>query len=187
MAPGTHFLLSWTISTTLLKYRRERTLVTVSGVVADVDGLGLAVDLLTGTSNWYGQLHHVVTHNLATSIVLASICAWLASVQKHVVWALSFICFHLHILCDVMGSKGPDGFQWPIYYLYPLSSEFTLVWAQQWLLNGWQNQLFTATLLLASLYIAVDKNITCLEVLSVRMDAEVFNMYTKYVGKNNVR
>ncbi|ESP92450.1 metal-dependent hydrolase [Pseudoalteromonas luteoviolacea] len=187
MAPGTHFLLSWTISTTLLKHRRERSLVTVSGVAADLDGLGLVIDLLIGTTNWYGQLHHVLTHNLVTGVIFASICAWLASAQKHVVWALSFTCFHLHILCDVLGSKGPDGFQWPIYYLYPLSSDFTLVWAQQWLLNGWQNQLFTAILLLASLYIAAAKKITCLEVFSVRLNTEVFNMYTKYVGKHHVK
>ena len=48
---------------------------------------------------------------------------------------------HLHILCDVIGSKGPDGYHWPIFYFYPLDSEIALSWQYQWELNAWPNML----------------------------------------------
>ena len=51
----------------------------------------------------------------------------------------SFLMFHLHLLCDIVGSKGPDGYQWPIPYLSPLYREINLSVPWQWELNAWQN------------------------------------------------
>jgi inner membrane protein len=67
---------------------------------------------------------------------------------------LVFISFHLHLLCDVIGARGPDGDQWPIPYLKPFSNTLQLTWHGQWALNAWQNFVITGLLLLATFWIA---------------------------------
>jgi hypothetical protein len=67
---------------------------------------------------------------------------------------LVFLSFHLHLLCDLIGARGPDGYQWPIPYLKPFSNALQLTWHGQWALNGWQNFVITGLLLLATLWIA---------------------------------
>jgi inner membrane protein len=67
---------------------------------------------------------------------------------------LVFISFHLHLLCDLIGARGPDGDQWPIPYLKPFSNSVQLAWHGQWALNAWQNFVITGLLLLATFWIA---------------------------------
>jgi inner membrane protein len=67
---------------------------------------------------------------------------------------LVFISFHLHLLCDLIGARGPDGDQWPIPYLKPFSNSIQLTWHGQWALNAWQNFVITGFLLLATFWIA---------------------------------
>ncbi len=67
---------------------------------------------------------------------------------------LVFISFHLHLLCDLIGARGPDGDQWPIPYLKPFSNAIQLTWHGQWALNAWQNFVITGFLLLATFWIA---------------------------------
>jgi inner membrane protein len=67
---------------------------------------------------------------------------------------LVFISFHLHLLCDLIGARGPDGDQWPIPYLKPFSNAVQLTWHAQWALNAWQNFVITGLLLLATFWIA---------------------------------
>jgi len=65
--------------------------------------------------------------------------------QRLLVGALSFVAFHLHLLCDLAGS-GPG---WPIWYLYPLSLNETM-WSGQWNLASWQNSLIGLAATLAA-------------------------------------
>lgn len=67
---------------------------------------------------------------------------------------LVFISFHLHLLCDLIGARGPDGDQWPIPYLKPFSNSIQLTWHGQWALNAWQNFVITSIFLLATFWIA---------------------------------
>ena len=67
---------------------------------------------------------------------------------------LVFISFNLHIFCDLIGARGPDGDQWPIPYLKPFSNAIQLTWHGQWALNGWQNFMITGIFLLATFWIA---------------------------------
>jgi hypothetical protein len=67
---------------------------------------------------------------------------------------LVFLSFHLHLLCDLIGARGPDGDQWPIPYLKPFSNSIHLTWHGQWALNGWQNFVITGIFLLSTLWIA---------------------------------
>jgi inner membrane protein len=67
---------------------------------------------------------------------------------------LVFISFHLHILCDLIGARGPDGDQWPVPYFKPFSNSIQLTWHGQWALNGWQNFVITGLFLVATFWIA---------------------------------
>lgn len=185
MAPGAHLLFSWLVGVNLFNARRERALVAIAGVAPDLDGLGLIVDKVSGTTNYFFQYHHYLGHSVFSAIIIASIAAAFAKVQKLTVWFAAFFVVHLHLLCDIAGSKGPDGNQWPIHYLYPLNPYYSISWAHQWELNAWQNILTMVLLLFVSCYYAATKRITFLEVFSYRLNEEVFKMYNKYFRKNN--
>ncbi len=47
MNPVTHALIGWSLAAASPLNHRERGLVTLAAVVPDVDGLGIAVDLVT--------------------------------------------------------------------------------------------------------------------------------------------
>jgi hypothetical protein len=79
---------------------------------------------------------------------------------------LVFISFHLHLLCDLIGARGPDGDQWPIPYLKPFSNSVQLAWHGQWALNAWQNFAITGFLLLATFWIAVKYGSSPVELVS---------------------
>jgi len=185
MTPGAHLLISWLSTVEILKNRRERTLVALAGVAPDADGLGIIIDKVSGSTDYYFRFHHYLGHSMVFAFVFATIASLLAKSQKLTVWLLSFTLVHVHILCDVIGSRGPDGFQWPIYYLYPFKPEFALTWSHQWELNAWPNIVIMVFLLAASLYYAAKNKITFLEVFSPRLNNEAFNMYNKYVRKNS--
>ncbi|HZS29526.1 MAG TPA: metal-dependent hydrolase [Candidatus Angelobacter sp.] len=79
---------------------------------------------------------------------------------------LVFVSFHLHLLCDLVGARGPDGYQWPIPYLKPFSNAAQLAWHGQWALNGWQNFAFTGLLLLVTFWLAWKNGASPLELVS---------------------
>jgi inner membrane protein len=81
---------------------------------------------------------------------------------------LVFISFHLHLLCDLIGARGPDGDQWPIPYLKPFSNSIQLAWHGQWALNAWQNFVITGLLLVATLWIARKYGSSPVELVSER-------------------
>jgi hypothetical protein len=81
---------------------------------------------------------------------------------------LVFISFHLHLLCDLVGARGPDGYQWPIPYIQPFSNTVQLAWQGQWALNGWQNIILTLLLLLATLWLAWKNATSPVELFSPR-------------------
>ena len=184
MSPGAHLLFSWLSGVEFLKNRRERTLVALTGLAPDLDGLGIIVDKITGSTTYYFNYHHYWGHSIFAAITLATVSSLLSKTQGVRVWFLSMFVVHLHILCDVLGSKGPDGYQWPVYYFYPLLPEFGLTWKYQWELNAWPNLVIIFILFSLSGYYAVTKKITFLEVFSTRLDKETFIMYRKYVQKD---
>lgn len=183
MSPGAHLLFSWLSGVNIFKNRRERRLVAVAGVAPDLDGLGLIIDKLSGTTSYFNEYHHYFGHSIFSAIVIASFASVLAGRQKLMVWGAAFFVVHLHILCDIAGSKGADGHQWPIYYLYPLYPSYGVTWEHQWELNAWQNIIIMVLLLLLCGYYAATKNISFLEIFSVRLDNEAFKIYNRYVRK----
>ena len=176
MAPGTHLLISWLSSVEFLKNRRERTLVTLSGIAPDLDGLGLAVDWVTGTTELYSKYHHYLGHSFMSSVILSLLSMFIAKVQRIRVFILTFFVAHLHIFCDVIGSRGPDGYQWPIYYLYPFNNDFEVVWSGQWELNAWQNQVILVLLMGLCVFYAVTRKISYCAVIHPCCDQTSFEM-----------
>jgi membrane-bound metal-dependent hydrolase YbcI (DUF457 family) len=120
---------------------------------------------------WFSEYHHLLTHNLWSAFVMTAAAAAFAR-KRTATAVLAFASFHLHLLGDLLGSRGPDGYQWPIKYLYPWSStEWT--WHGQWQLASWQNVAVTMALLCFAFYAARMKRITPVEVFSTRADEAV--------------
>ena len=137
--------------------RRDRMLVTLSAVIPDIDGLGIIPEILTRNSQhpllWFTK-YHASLHTLLFAITIATLAYALAE-REGKTTLLCFVGFHWHLLEDVLGSRGPDGDQWRIPYLAPVSSTMNLTWHGQWGLNAWPNFVITLAPLGTTLYLAV--------------------------------
>ena len=173
MSPITHLLAGWAVANAASLSRRERALVTLAGVVPDIDGLGAIAELLTRDAerplDWWSRYHHVLCHNVGFALVVAA-AAWLLSSRRSLTAALALLSFHLHLLGDVLGARGPDGYPWPIPYLLPFSSAWQITWSGQWALNAWQNFAITGGLLAFTFYLAWRRGFSPVEIFSVRAD-----------------
>jgi hypothetical protein len=101
-----------------------------------------------------------------------------AAIIAHNRWitgALAFTSFHLHLMEDVLGPRGPDGYQWPIPYLVPFSKTLQISWAGQWRLDAWQNVLLTVGLLAVTMRLAWRSGFFPLEMASTKGDAVFVN------------
>src|SRR5687768_14178547 len=158
MSPITHFLIGWTVANTAPGLnKRERAFVTLASVVPDLDGLGLLIDLTTRNTatptNLWGDYHHTLAHNIGFALLVTALADIFAH-KKLLTATLVCVSFHLHLLADLIGARGPDGHQWPIPYLNPFSAEPQLTWSGQWALNAWPNMLLTAALIALALHLA---------------------------------
>ena len=176
MHPITHLLVGWTIANMAGLGKRDRMLVTVAGVLPDLDGLGVVADILTEHArsplDLFGTYHHVLAHNLGACI-LVTIAAAILGKRKALTTLLVAFSFHLHLLGDVVGSRGPDGYQWPIPYLLPFSDAWNLTWSHQWGLKAWPNVTLTIFLLAVAFYWAWRRGRSPLEMISTRADMAV--------------
>src|ERR1051326_3421376 len=180
MSPVTHFFAGWLLASvsptgrTSTLTRREKALVVAAAVAPDIDGLGIVPEILTRNTShpllWFSQYHHSL-HTLAFALV-CTLAAYLIaapltnftfgpSIQGRgstshpgLTAVLVFISFHLHLLCDLIGARGPDGDQWPIPYLKPFSNTLQLTWHGQLALHAWQNLVITSIFLLTTFWIA---------------------------------
>jgi hypothetical protein len=174
MSPITHFLVGWTVANSAPSLnKQERAFVTWASVVPDIDGLGIIAEWTTRNSahplNWWSDYHHVLGHNIGFAVLFSVIAAVFAK-QKVITTLLVFISFHLHLLGDLIGARGPDGFQWPIPYLLPFSKQPELVWSGQWALNAWPNVLITALLLIVTIVLARSRGYSPLQLFSTKLD-----------------
>ena len=152
--------------------RRERIAVTVASVAPDIDGLGLVPELITRNSAhpllWFSEYHHAL-HTLWFAVVVSALTASVAT-RRWKAAGLAFLAFHLHLLCDLVGSRGPDGYTWPIPYLRPFSDRWQWNWQGQWALNSWENLTITLVLLAITLAIIQRYGRSPVELFSSRAD-----------------
>lgn len=173
MSPVTHFLSGWVLANCAKLDRKDRALVTLTCVIPDIDGLGIVPELLTRNSThpllWFTLYHHSL-HNLAFGLVVAAL-AFVIATRRWTTGLLALLSFHLHLFEDVLGSRGPDGYQWPIPYLAPFSSALQLTWHGQWGLNAWPNIALTFILLMITFWLAWRRGFSPLEMISAKADA----------------
>jgi len=185
MNPVTHFLTGWALANCVPRLgRKERAMVALACVAPDVDGLGAIVDLATRGSahptEWFSRYHHQL-HSLAFALVVAAICFAFAK-RRWITALLALVSFHLHLLEDLAGSRGPDGYQWPIPYLAPFSKAGEMVWSGQWGLNAWPNFAITIGLLALTFYLAWRRGFSPLEIISTRADRKLVETLRERFG-----
>ena len=188
MNPASHFLISWLTANTVQLTRRERFLITCSGLAPDVDGLGVIGDVLTRNSDkplqWWGDYHHLLGHNILFGGCLTA-AVFLFAKKRKAAALLALISFHLHLFCDLIGSRGPDGYQWPIPYFWPFSDAQQWTWQGQWALNAWPNLLITVTVLAATLHLAWQSGRSPLEFLAHKANAAFVAALRSRFGEPN--
>lgn len=175
MNPITHLFVGWTVAEQLQLAPRDRALVAWSGVVADFDGLSIVPDMVNKllgrpATDYYFQYHHFLGHGLPVAI-LATILAFVLGTRKWKAALFAFLAFHLHLLCDLVGSRGPTSADiWPVGYLQPFSDSLTFEWSGQWALNAWPNITLTLVLMVLIFFRAFRRGYSPVSLLSKRAD-----------------
>ena len=185
MAPETYLLASWIIAAKTTDNPRDCRLVTLAGILPDVDGLGLFVDFVTEVlgvkqTHLYGEYHHYLLHGALGSILITALVTCFARHRLRVA-LLALLVFHLHLVLDFVGSRGPSPADlWPIYYLGPFTQNPMWVCKGQLRLDGWFNRYFSAALFLWSLWLAVTLGHSLLGVFSQRADRVFIGVLPKW-------
>ena len=179
MSPITHLLASWLIAAKTTDNPRDCRLVALAGLLPDADGLGLAVDLAnqalgrSETFFHYAKHHHFLLHGGFGALLITAALACFARRRIRVA-LLALALFHLHLLCDLVGSRGPAPEDlWPIFYLGPFSKDWMWLWKGQWALDAWPNRVLSVALFVAALWLAVRNGHSVVGVFNRRAD-EVF-------------
>jgi len=174
--PVTHLLIGWTVAEVAgLQRRRDRALVAVAGIVPDLDGFGIVAEKATLAAGWEEPLlwwtdyHHVLCHNLGFALLVTAVAAGLS--RRADVAALTLLSFHLHLIGDLVGARGPDGYLWPIRYLLPFSDAWEWSWQGAWALNAPPNIALTIGLLAVAFRGAWARGHSPVELVSRRADA----------------
>lgn len=183
MAPVTHLLASWIIAAKTTDNPRDCRLVALAGVLPDLDGLGFVVDVFNSVfrntrTEYYQQFHHLWMHGLPGAVATTAVLVCFAR-RRGRVGILALFVYHLHLLCDLVGSRGPDlSDNWPIFYLAPLSLHSTWLrthsvwtWKYQWPLFGWQNSVISISLFVWAMALAMKRGDSIIGVFNRRADA----------------
>ena len=175
MSPETHLLASWIIAAKTTDNARDCRLVTLAGILPDADGLGVIADLASGwlggkQTHLYGHYHHYLLHGALGGLLIVALVTGFAHHRLRVA-LLAVLVFHLHLLCDFVGSRGPAPEDlWPIFYLGPFDKEPMWVWRGQWRLDGWFNRWLTVGLFLWALWLPVRIGYSVVGVFNQRAD-----------------
>jgi len=163
--------------------------VTLAGIAPDLDGAGLVLDLIRNAARGgekfplYQQYHHYLLHGFAGGLVFAVLLAAFAN-QRWRVLLLALGVFHLHLLCDFAGSRGPSPDDvWPIFYFGPFDKDPMWMWKGQWRLDGWQNQLFSVGLLAWAMVLAVRVGHSVVGVFSRHFDDRLVRVLRDWTEK----
>lgn len=187
MNPITHFLVGWTALEKAQGADRDRALVVLAGLAPDLDGLGVVVEFAArmlglGETNYYLDYHRVWGHGLPAALVFSTVVAVLAASRLRAALG-AFIAVHLHLLCDLLGSRGPGAEDiWGIAYFSPLADTPYFEWTGQWELISWQNTLITGVLLGWIVWRGIRAGYTPLRLTSAKADAQVVVALRKRFG-----
>lgn len=178
MSPSNHFIASWLVAAVTTDNPRDRKLVTLAGVLPDLDGFGLLLDIKNAlasggenTFHYYHKYHHYLLHGWFGALIVSGTLTIFAR-RKPRAFLLCLLTFHLHLLCDLIGSRGPELKDlWPIAYGEPFSTHPFWQWSGQWPLDGWRNQWFFAIVFTCALCLSAKKGFSFLEFFGRRVDS----------------
>jgi inner membrane protein len=178
MNPLTHLFIGWLVAETRPELSsKDRFIVTMAGVVPDIDGTGALAEIVTRNTGhsllWYSQYHHIL-HNALFSFSVAAIALFLSD-KRLLAGLMSLLTIHIHLLCDILGAKGPDGDQWPIPYLLPFNKDIQLAWRYQWELNAWPNFLITGIAIIMIIFLARRRGYSIVSLFSRSADRVFVN------------
>jgi hypothetical protein len=187
MAPLTHLLGSWVIGATGTNNRVDCRLVALAGILRDLDGLGLLLDAFNAAvgrkSLYYLHYHHYLLHGWFGAVLISALLVLFAG-QRWRVFLLCLFVFHLHLLCDFVGSRGPSKEDvWPLFYHGPFGKDPMWLWYGQWQLDSWINRILTLALFGLSLGIALRKGYSWVGVFSPRLDRIFVETLRKWEGQ----
>lgn len=101
MSPVVHLMGSWLIGSVATKNPRDRQLVAMAGVIPDLDGFGMIVDVARSvvtdqpmTFQLYSRYHHILCHGWPAAIVLCGLLMYFAR-ERWRTFALCLLTFHL--------------------------------------------------------------------------------------------
>jgi multisubunit Na+/H+ antiporter MnhC subunit len=134
---------------------------------------------LLGGREAYGQWHHLLTHGFVAAIAITLVLTALAR-ERLKVLGLSLLAFHLHLVCDLMGS----GTDWPIYYFEPFSHA-SIGWSGGWELASWQNSVIGMAMSVLCLLCALRWRRTIVELFSLKADAQVVKAVRLRAGRRD--
>ena len=175
MSPETHLFASWLIAAKTTRNLRDCRLVALAGILPDADGLGLVVDWITNARGGvqtalYPEYHHFLLHGAFGAVLIAATMAAFAQDRWRVAW-LALLTFHLHLVCDLLGSRGPSPQDlWPIFYFGPFTHKPMLLWRGQWRLDGWPNRYFSSGIFLWALWLGAKRGDSFVGVFNRRAD-----------------
>ena len=184
----THLLASWVIGAKCTDNARDCRLVALAGILPDADGLGLLLDatnrLFTGKRTfYYPTYHHFLLHGIFGAVLITLFLTCFAQRK----WRVALLCFlvvHLHFLCDLVGSRGPDPVDlWPLFYLGPFTRESMWIWKGQWPLDSLFNRTITVALFVWALWLAVPLGYSFVGVFNRRLDRVFVEVLRKWHGQ----
>jgi hypothetical protein len=124
---------------------------------------------------------------LPAALVVSAVLAAVGR-RRWRVFGICLVVFHLHLLCDLIGSRGPEAKDlWPIYYLGPFSYHATWVWKHQWGLDAWPNRVITLILFGWSLGLAVRLGDSFVGVFNRRADRVFVGVLRKWCSDLGLR
>ena len=190
MSPIAHFLGSWLVAAVAADNPRDRRLITLAGVLPDLDGAGILADFArhwrTGAEldfTYYQQFHHLWLHGWPGVIFIAGVLAVFAREHWRVaLWGV--VVMHLHLLCDLLGSRGPSVADlWPICYSEPIFRHPIWFWRCQWRLDGWQNAVIALGMFGGALVVSLRRGFSFAEVFGSRADRAFTKTLRAWAGK----
>lgn len=192
MNPITHFLVGWVGLERFVPSMRDKGLIAIAGVLPDLDGLGIVVDFSTRLlglppTDYYQHYHRLLGHGLPAAIMIATLVACFGG-NRRAVFGFALLAVHLHLLCDIVGSRGSTPLDlWPIYYFAPLSLQPEFSWSGQWPLIGWQNFVITAALLAITLLRSATTGYSPVGLLNTRAESELIQVVQRRLGRMRER
>ena len=94
---------------------------------------------------------------------------------------MALVTFHLHLLCDLLGSRGESIHDlWSIFYFGPFSRHMELIWSHQWYLDGWQNRTIGCVLFVWALWLAIERGHSVIGVFNRRIDSVFVGVLRKW-------